>query len=250
MCYGAVVGAPYLWGGKGWDFSEGKFVESNDIFGGYTYWDPDTNSRNVGSGLDCSGLVYWSFNKAAGMQNNPINVPNSCLIYYEGASGQWSDTRRLIQLGGPTDIPAERDLEPGDLLFLQNTETSTSGVDHVGMYVGDGEVVHAKGPEGEVGKIEKITLTDWLNLPTNSKNYRDHFAGYGRILALKRPNTNPQKGDNVIITASLGSTGYQQQGIITDIGNDFLCYQTIGNDGKTHDQCIGIGAISGLYWND
>lgn len=60
----------------------------------------------------------------------------------------------------------------------------------------------------------------------------------------------PQVGDDVSILASLGSSSYHQEGIITDIGNGFLCYQMVGADGKTYDQCIGIGAIVVLFWNE
>ena len=63
-----VVGAPYLWGGKGWDFKDNKFVESTSIKSSYNYYDPYTKSIKVGSGLDCSGLVYWAFNQ---MSNSP-----------------------------------------------------------------------------------------------------------------------------------------------------------------------------------
>jgi len=179
----SVAGAPYLWGGKGWDLNYNKFVESNDILSGYNYYDPISKIVKVGSGLDCSGLVYWSYNKAAGLQDSPVNIPDQCPVYFEGASGQWSDTKRLEKLGGPTDIPSRYDLKTGDLLFLQNTETPTSGIDHVGIYVGDGEVVHAKGPI-DTGHIEKATLGDWLILPTSDgKKYKDHFAGYGRIIS-------------------------------------------------------------------
>jgi len=249
-----AVGAPYLWGGKGWDFSNNRFSESSGILNGYNYYNPTSKAIGLGSGLDCSGLIYWSFNKAARMQKNPSKASDVCPVCDEGAAGQWSNIKKLEHLGGSTDIPTEKNLKPGDLLFLQNTETSTSGVDHVGLYVGNGDVVHAKGPEG-TGRIESKKLIDWLNLPTlDGKKYRDHFAGYGRVIASGVPNANPQKGDHIDINC-VDKVRYS--GTITDIGDGFLClkaessfYDQEAKEQKTefYDVCIGIGAISTMTW--
>jgi len=181
-----VVGAPYLWGGKGWNWNPsggwnwpgGKFVDSNgpspSIKGGYYYYKAGApNNVAFGKGLDCSGLSFWAFNKAAG-KIKYIDPSNP--IYYEGASGQWSDTERFEQIS--TSIPSVSDLKTGYLLFLDTPDGGFGSPDHVGMYVGNGYVIHSRGGVG----VEKKTLNDWLNIPlSGEKKYKDYFFGYGRV---------------------------------------------------------------------
>jgi hypothetical protein len=108
-----VVSAPYLSGGKGFDYDTMKFVDSATIKSGYRYWNAVKGQLDRGEGLDCSGLSFWAFNKAAGAtkHQDPANP-----IYYEGASGQWADTERFKQIS--TTIPSVSDLNTGYLLFL------------------------------------------------------------------------------------------------------------------------------------
>ena len=125
-----VVGAEYLWGGKGWDFMSRMLVESQQVFQGYNYWNPKAKRVDYGPGLDCSGLVLWSYNKAFGapsMLGGPIK--------YEGADGQYKYNSLSV---------SESDLIPGDLLFFDWDQNGR--MDHVAMYVGGSggnDVVHA-----------------------------------------------------------------------------------------------------------
>lgn len=73
---------------------------------------------NSPKGFDCSGLTSY----AAAM--NGRTLPRN-------ASQQ-------ARLGNPVDMA---DLEPGDLLFFGNHDTGK--VSHVGIYIGDGHMVHA-----------------------------------------------------------------------------------------------------------
>jgi cell wall-associated NlpC family hydrolase len=68
------------------------------------------------AGFDCSGLVYYAHQQAG------INVPRTA-----------ADQRRRSE-----KVP-ERNLRPGDLLFFDTSWRSS----HVGIYVGNGEFVHA-----------------------------------------------------------------------------------------------------------
>jgi len=174
-----VVGAPYLWGGKGYEWNPntgtwvgGKFVDSASIKNGYHYYNPSMGTVTWGKGLDCSGLSFWAFNKAAGATKY---VDSSNPVYYEGASGQWNDKERFEQISN--EIPTLSDLKTGYLLFL---DTDSNGLaDHVGIYVGNGYVIHSRGGVG----VEKKRLNDWLNLPVAGKKYEDYFLGYGRVKA-------------------------------------------------------------------
>ena len=70
--------------------------------------------------MDCSGftmLVMRHFN---------INIPRTTWTQYDGASGYKK----------PVKIAVE-DLKPGDLIFYY------AGNSHVGIYIGDGKIVHA-----------------------------------------------------------------------------------------------------------
>ena len=140
-----VVGAPYLWGGKGFDWKEEKFVDSTKVIGGY-HWN-SSNHSEIGKGVDCSGLVFWAFNKAAGATqfSNPSNPIVGGLIvvegknyYGEGAAGEWAQVEHL-----GTKVPTVSELKPGYLLFLDTDKDGKA--DHVMMYVGDGYVIHAEG---------------------------------------------------------------------------------------------------------
>ena len=59
------------------------------------------------------------------------------------------------------------DLRPGDLVFFTGTYASAGAVSHVGMYVGDGKMLHAGDPIG-FGDL-------------NSNYWRSHYYATGRL---------------------------------------------------------------------
>src|SRR5207249_4094688 len=71
-------------------------------------------------GFDCSGLVYWAYSQVA------KTLPRT-------AVEQWAFVERI-------DVS---DLEPGDLIFFHDTLGPGSGITHVGLYAGDGMMLHA-----------------------------------------------------------------------------------------------------------
>ncbi len=77
--------------------------------------------------FDCSGLVYYIY-KQFGYNLEP------------GARNQWSLLDRSIK---------QADLLPGDLVFFSNNGKA-SGIFHVGIYIGDGEFVHAANSRKDV----------------------------------------------------------------------------------------------------
>ena len=78
-------------------------------------------------GFDCSGLAQWAYRKAG------ITLPRS--------------SRAQSAVGTPV---SRADLRPGDLVFFYRP------VSHVGIYVGNGNVVHAP-QTGDVVKISPIS---------------------------------------------------------------------------------------------
>ena len=87
------------------------------------------------TGFDCSGLVYYCFTKNGYSMNRT-------------ASGQY---RQGVNV-------EKEDLEPGDLVFF----ASTGGwyIGHVGIYLGDGEFIHASSGGRRI-MVNKLSETYW-----------------------------------------------------------------------------------------
>ena len=107
---------------------------------GYPYvW----GGSNPNTSFDCSGFISWIINHSGG------NV---------GRLGAQS----LFDLCTPTSDP-----RPGDLIFFTGTFAADTPVTHVGLYVGDGWMIHAGDP------------ISYANV--NSNYFRAHFYAYGRL---------------------------------------------------------------------
>ena len=164
-----VVNAPYLgdgetYGGKGWDPLQNLYVSSSEIFDGYNYWNNKLRKNAFGSGLDCSGLTQWAFNRSF----DPSKSLLRNAIRYDGADGQYKNNSETID---------EADLQRGDLMFFDGRPPA-GHIDHVAMYVGDfvsgGEtfnVVQATSPLAGIipsKKDDLKTLPGFLALGSNS----------------------------------------------------------------------------------
>lgn len=84
------------------------------------------------NGLDCSGLVRYVFQQVTG-----VTLPRSA--------------KEMSRVG---DKVALSDLKPGDLVFFNTRRFAFS---HVGIYLGDGQFIHApaRGREVEVATLDK-----------------------------------------------------------------------------------------------
>ncbi len=98
------------------------------------------------TGFDCSGFVSWVIN----------NSGNGWNVGRQTAEGLRQNC---------TSVPASA-ARPGDLIFFQGTY-NTSGASHVGIYAGDGMMIHA----GDPVKYSNINTPYW----------KGHFLSYGRI---------------------------------------------------------------------
>jgi cell wall-associated NlpC family hydrolase len=139
-----LKGAPYGYGGKGYDYKvvPNSYVDANAIFGGYNYYLANCNTGVLGvvsaKGIDCSGLVMWSYNTAF---SATTNFSKGNPIQYPSANGQY--------LHDATIAVSKDDLKPGDLLFFNyghGTDPDTKllkEADHVAMYVGGDDVLEA-----------------------------------------------------------------------------------------------------------
>ena len=82
------------------------------VGGRYVYGGADPNR-----GADCSGFTRYVLSKSAS-----ISLPHS-------SKGQSSYGRQV----------SEDEMQPGDLLFY----SGSGGINHVALYIGDGQIVHA-----------------------------------------------------------------------------------------------------------
>jgi cell wall-associated NlpC family hydrolase len=99
--------------------------------------------------FDCSGLVQWTYAQLG------ITTPRTAQQQYDWAV--------------PVPLSA---LQPGDLLFYENTIPSAVRITHVGIYAGGGMVIMATQP-GEFVKEVRMDNPYWTR----------HFAGAGRPVA-------------------------------------------------------------------
>ncbi len=97
-----------------------------------------------GTGFDCSGLVYYSYT------SNGHAVPRTSQAQFDAA----------------LKIPLEEAVE-GDLLFFRDQEK----LSHVGIYLGDGQFVHAPS-NGDTVRVARI----------DSPYYQRHLIAVGRLL--------------------------------------------------------------------
>ena len=99
---------------------------------------------NPSTSFDCSGFVCWVINHSG-----------------------W-DVGRTTAQGLCNICTLVRDPRPGDLVFFQGTYDSPETVTHVGIYVGNGWMIHAGDP------ISYIHFTE-------NSYYMGHLYGYGRL---------------------------------------------------------------------
>ena len=109
-----------------------KYIGYHYVWGGYK---PSTS-------FDCSGFVSYVYNQC-GWDFGRL-----------GAQGLYNISTRV-------SLP-----RPGDLVFFTRTY-DTPGVSHVGIYVGDGWMLHCGDPIG------------YANL--NTSYWQSHFYAYGRL---------------------------------------------------------------------
>ncbi len=87
------------------------------------------------AGFDCSGFVGYVFSQSAGLA-----LP-----------------RRADEMGRMGETLVRADLAPGDLVFFN---TLGRGYSHVGIYVGEGQFVHAPARRGRV-RVDRLNDPYW-----------------------------------------------------------------------------------------
>ena len=120
-----------------------KMIKEAEKYLGMPYvWGGSSPSTS----FDCSGFVCW--------------VINNC-------GNGWNVGRTTAEgLRGKCSYVSPANAKPGDLIFFEKTY-NTTGASHVGIYVGDGVMIHCGDP------ISYASI--------NSNYWKSHFLGFGRI---------------------------------------------------------------------
>lgn len=97
------------------------------------------------SGFDCSGFVLYLY------ENNEISLPRVSTSQYKTGT-----------------VVAREQLQRGDLVFFN---TDGSGASHVGIYIGDGQFIHAS------SGAHKVTIST-----LSGGYYASHYLGARRVI--------------------------------------------------------------------
>lgn len=136
-----VVPSPEALKGSGTSNSADQIISTAKRYIGVPYvW-----GGSSPSGFDCSGFTQYVF------KQHGITIPRT--------------TTEQYKLGS---YVSKSNLLPGDLVFLQNTYRE--GISHVGIYVGDGKMIHASSSKG-------VVISD-----LSTSYYVKHYYGARRVL--------------------------------------------------------------------
>ena len=98
------------------------------------------------SSFDCSGLTYYVYKNAAG-----ITIPRT--------SSQQSRYGTTV---------SKSNLRAGDLIFFDTSGPNNGGVSHVGLYVGNGQMIHASSSKKKVVQVS-VETSYWNNAYVTAK---------------------------------------------------------------------------------
>ena len=125
------------------DESFARMIAEAEKYLGYPYvWGGSSPSTS----FDCSGFVCWVIN----------NCGNGWNVGRTTANGLRSHCAYV----------SPEEAKPGDLIFFQGTY-NTTGASHVGIYVGNGMMIHC----GDPVQYTSVQTSYW----------QSHFMAYGRI---------------------------------------------------------------------
>jgi len=240
-----VIGAPYhqklyepSTKGFVWEIEGYYFFTAEQVKNGYPGKKP---------GLDCSGLSFWSYNRAY-YDNKHEKDRDNFPLNWEGANGQYKYN---------VDKISKEDLNPGDLLFFDEYPVGDNVMNHVVMYVGpfsyqgkEYNTIHASGFAGKIRFGYYNSQNETLTTIVDDEKQILTVDGYGRVIDAKPPEfkvvakspvdliiTDP---DGEIITKEIGQSPtmeYQVYDIDRDGRLDAI---VIGGERKIGDYLIQV----------
>ena len=125
------LGVPYVWGGG--DYAG----PTNGLVGGPVV------------GFDCSGLALYAVYQASA---GAVALP-----HYTGTQVQMGDA---VFVGSGAAALASALVQPGDLIYFDNVDPTQAGWDHVGIYVGGGDMIDAP-QTGQDVEVDNLATTYW-----------------------------------------------------------------------------------------
>jgi cell wall-associated NlpC family hydrolase len=135
------LGVPYVWGG-------GDYIgPTNGLVGGSVV------------GFDCSGLALYAVYQASA---GAVQLP-----HYTGTQVQMG---QQVFVGSGAGALASGLVQPGDLIYFDNVDPTQAGWDHVGIYVGGGDMVDAP-QTGEDVQVDNLATTYWEAVPWDVRRF-------------------------------------------------------------------------------
>ena len=139
-------GGPEIPGNPGAAMGDGTFAAMLAEAEKYLGWPYVWGGSSPSTSFDCSGFVSWVINQSGA-----------------GSVGRQT-AQGLYNLCTPV---SRNDAQPGDLIFFTKTYSAATPVTHVGIYVGNGQMIHCGDP------------ISYANI--NSNYWTSHFYGFGRL---------------------------------------------------------------------
>lgn len=120
----------------------GAIIMEGEKYLGYPYV---FGGKSPATSFDCSGFVSWVYT-------------------HSGVRSISADAQGLYNASVPVSLD---EAKPGDLIFFQGTYNTPKTVTHVGIYVGNGMMLHCGNPIGYTS--------------FNTNYWQNHFYGIGRL---------------------------------------------------------------------
>ena len=138
------LGVPYVWGGGTYTGPSGSATAPPGLVGQ--------------AGFDCSGLVMYALYQASG---GAIALPHS--------SEQQVTLGQQVAVGTGAQVLASGLLQPGDVVGFFNLDHDGQW-DHVGIYVGNGEMIDALAT-GQVVSVTNLATPKWTALQWDVRSF-------------------------------------------------------------------------------
>jgi cell wall-associated NlpC family hydrolase len=140
----AELGLPYVWGGGTYTAPSGDAVAPPSLAGQ--------------PGFDCSGLVMYALYQASG---GAITLPHS--------SQEQVTLGQQVAVGSGAQVLASGVVQPGDVIGFFNLDNDGQW-DHVGIYVGNGEMIDAPAT-GQVVSVTNLATPRWMSVEWDVRSF-------------------------------------------------------------------------------
>jgi NlpC/P60 family len=191
--------------------NEQRFTEEVKEYLGIPYRKGGTTKK----GMDCSGFARTVYDRLLG-----IDLPQSS-----------SDQFRSQEL----DKIDTRELQTGDLVFFGSGKKNRR-INHVGVYLTDGQFIHASTSEG----VMVSSLSD--------KYWRKRYVGSKRHQVLSSIEELGEKGSESLVQAQVYDSGALSLYANTSNSADSFAEKALLHPGQTYQAPLSDSDLSNQYW--